>query len=107
MGERPDIGKMSDEELAKGGVPEQARPLEVTGGAVAESAAAAPEAEKGAKRDLWAKERKTHADTLGQLHAERKANPPEKRDALTDAELEEIRGLIAQAAKEDEKVSTA
>lgn len=108
MGERPDIGKMIDEELAKGGVPEQARPLEVTGGAVVESAAAAaPEADKGAKRDLWAKERKAHAETLGQLHAERKANPPEKRDALTEAELEEIRGLIAQAAKEDEKVSTA
>lgn len=107
MGERPDIGKMIDEELAKGGVPEQARPLEVTSGAVVESAAAEPEAEKGGKKDLWAKERKAHAETLGQLHAERKTNPPEKRDALTEAELEEIRGLIAQAAKEDEKVSTA
>lgn len=108
MGERPDIGKMIDEELAKGGVPEQARPLDVKGGAIVESASAAePEADKGAKRDLWAKERKAHADALTQLHAERKSNPPEKRDALTGAELEEIRGLIAQAAKEDDKISTA
>lgn len=107
MGERPDIGKMIDEELAKGAAPEQARPLDVQKGAIVESRASAPETDKGAKKDLWAKERKAHADALGQLHAERKSNPSEKRDALTDAELEEIKGLIAQAAKEDEKVSTA
>ncbi len=120
MSERPDIGKMIEEELAKGGAPkdESVKPLEVRGGAIGFSAeperakapTVSPEAktaDAGAKKEIWDKERKVLADAFERLHAERKQRPKEAKDALTEAELDEFRGVIAQAVKENDRISTA
>ncbi|HTM68980.1 MAG TPA: hypothetical protein VL426_06820 [Candidatus Binatia bacterium] len=119
MGERPDIGKMIEEELAKGGAPgEGSKPLEVRGGAIAQSTepermarpASSPEvrsADAAAKKEVWEKERNALGDAYEKLHAERKERPKPPKDALTDEELDELRAIIAQAAKESDKVSTA
>src|SRR5687767_199667 len=119
MSERPDIGKMIEEELAKGGAPEDgSKPLEIRGGAVGQAAepermsapTMAPEAktvDAAAKKEVWENERKALVTDYEKLHAERKDRPKEPKDALTEAELDELRAIIAQAAKENDKVSTA
>lgn len=119
MSERPDIGKMIEEELAKGEAPknEGDRPLEVRGGAIGQAEpertkvpAVTPEmrsADAAAKKEVWEKERKAIADAYERLHAERKERPKEAKDALTDAELDEFRAVIAQAAKENDRISTS
>ncbi|HTK04374.1 MAG TPA: hypothetical protein VL500_02225 [Candidatus Eisenbacteria bacterium] len=118
MGERPDIGKMIEEELAKGGAPEDgSKPLEIRAGAVGETAEPermmrpmAPEAkavDAAAKKEVWEKERTALVESYEKLHAERKGRPKEPKDALTAAELDELRAIIAQAAKENDKVSTS
>ena len=117
MSERPDIGKMIEEELAKGGSPEQegGKPLEVRGGSVGQApeperamrVSTEAKAETAAKKDIWEKERKAHAEAFEKLHADRKERPKEAKDALTEAELDEMRAVIAQAAKENDKISTA
>lgn len=117
MSERPDIGKMIEEELAKDAGPEQggAKPLEARAGSVGQSQE--PErsmrqplegkADTAAKKDIWEKERQIHTEAFGKLHAERKERPKEAKDELTEAELDEMRAIIAQAAKENDKISTA
>lgn len=120
MSERPDIGKMIEEELAKGGPKdgEGAKPLEVNGGAIGHAAeperAKAPtttpemrSADAAAKKEVWEKERKTIADAYERLHAERKERPKEPKDALTEAELDEFRSVIARAVKENDRISTS
>ncbi|MEY4744462.1 MAG: hypothetical protein RL272_407 [Candidatus Parcubacteria bacterium] len=107
---------MIEEELAKGGGSESegAKPIEVRGGAIESGReperAASPEAAKadsGKKKDVWEKERKALADSYERLHAERKERPKEPKDALTEAELDEFRAVIAQAAKENDKIATS
>lgn len=111
---------MIQEELDKGGPQDQegTKPLEVRGGSIGHAAeperasgrAPSPEAkaaDSAAKKEIWEKERAARASSFEHLHAERKERPKEPKDALTDAELDEMRAIIAQAAKENDKISTA